>query len=743
MTYEKCTFLCTFHKNSIEWLHNQVRVMEHILDLQLQSSVAKLLATENITVTHNPSLTTAYFDVGTRTLGLPIWKNMGKVVYDMLVGHEVGHALYTPHEGIKEFNKTEGRANFDILNVVEDIRIERLMKLKYAGMPRIFNGAYKTLVDSDFFSIKDKNLAKLNFIDRLNIKGKIGNFVDVPMNEKENDIYDMCLKAETFDDVMEIYHIIKDHIEESQEQKEGDKESSQPTVEGDGESGNEEANQVSSNDEVNGESQSSSGLTQEQLEEAKKNLLKELDDLLQGVSNGKPNELTHSETQSAFNQNMIDEDAYDQTNKELSATDIALWPSQKTVEDLIIPYKDVIAARAITKTDFHETYQEKLDEYKKNINDKVSVLVREFERRKAAYQYSRAQESRRGTIDVEKIYKYRYDDQIFSSVMHLADAKSHGMIMFIDYSGSMGNTLAHVLDHTLNLLHFCKKVGIPFEVYGFTSNIYSYENQRVNQSEYEFSFDDISLVQLFSDKMSKAEYEKAFEQISVQVLTYKEYGRLDHFSKYERLGGTPLDHTLIAAYHIINMFKKRTAVQRTNVIVLSDGDSHYCATKNIKKRHFSKPSISTIKTIVGKKQYSLDYSYRRNTRNVTSQFVSILKKTTGAKLIGFFIAQRGGVPRDRVYEMAANYKQSYSTLESSYKKEGFAYAENCYGYDSYIMLKNDMDIVDDDFEFTMEKQTNIAEDKTAQTKLAKTFAKHNKKNRQNRIIMTKFAEIIA
>ena len=74
--------------------------MEKILDLQNQSSVARLLATENITVTHKKGIKTAYFDVKHRVLGLPVWKDKGKVVYDMLVGHEVSHALYTPADGL-------------------------------------------------------------------------------------------------------------------------------------------------------------------------------------------------------------------------------------------------------------------------------------------------------------------------------------------------------------------------------------------------------------------------------------------------------------------------------------------------------------------------------------------------------------------------------------------------------------------------------------------------------------------
>ena len=193
--------------------------MEKILDLQNQSSLAKLLATENITVTHSKSLSTAYFDVKNRVLGLPVWKDKGKVVYDMLVGHEVSHALYTDHAEFEKFIAVEGRGNFDILNIIEDIRIERLIKLKYAGMPRIFNGAYKELVEADFFDTANKDITALSFLDRLNLRAKVGPFIDVPLNPIEEDIYNRCLQAETFDDVVKLYHEVKKFMNDQKKEE--------------------------------------------------------------------------------------------------------------------------------------------------------------------------------------------------------------------------------------------------------------------------------------------------------------------------------------------------------------------------------------------------------------------------------------------------------------------------------------------------------------------------------------------
>ena len=66
--------------------------------VQQKSQLAKLMATENLSIQHQ-KIRTAKFDPKNRVLYLPIWQNMSGVMYDLLGGHEVGHALYTPAEG--------------------------------------------------------------------------------------------------------------------------------------------------------------------------------------------------------------------------------------------------------------------------------------------------------------------------------------------------------------------------------------------------------------------------------------------------------------------------------------------------------------------------------------------------------------------------------------------------------------------------------------------------------------------
>ena len=43
------------------------------------------------------------------------------------------------------------------------------------------------------------------------------------------------------------------------------------------------------------------------------------------------------------------------------------------------------------------------------------------------------------------------------------------MIMLLDWSGSMSDTIFNTVEQLINLVSFIKKVNIPFEVYFFTS----------------------------------------------------------------------------------------------------------------------------------------------------------------------------------------------------------------------------------------------------------------------------------
>ena len=158
---------------------------------EIKSQLAKLLATEDLIVEHK-NVETAQFNVHTRVLILPQWDRASNSVYDMLVGHEVGHALFTPDvDPPKDIPHT-------FVNVCEDARIEKLMKRKYAGLAKTFYRGYNELYDQDFFEVDGQDINNFNLADRANLYFKIGSFLDISFSTPEKEIISLIQNAETF-----------------------------------------------------------------------------------------------------------------------------------------------------------------------------------------------------------------------------------------------------------------------------------------------------------------------------------------------------------------------------------------------------------------------------------------------------------------------------------------------------------------------------------------------------------------
>ena len=125
-----------------------------------KSTLAKLLANEDVFVVHK-QMETAYFNSKSRELGLPIWKDeeMTKDIYDLMVCHEIGHALWTPLDMLER--AALRKINHSFVNIIEDARIERKVKNKYAGTIGVFSRGYNELLTKDFFGTADKDISTL------------------------------------------------------------------------------------------------------------------------------------------------------------------------------------------------------------------------------------------------------------------------------------------------------------------------------------------------------------------------------------------------------------------------------------------------------------------------------------------------------------------------------------------------------------------------------------------------------
>jgi len=181
--------------------HTKKTDFQDTLNLDSKSQLAKLLATENITVQHN-NVSTASFDVANRVLTLPIFKIKNKNVYDMLVGHECGHALWTNCDDWSEIGKDDKLRM--AVNILEDTRIDKMIQSKFPGIVEDYHKGFKVLNDSNFYGMQDHNINELSFLDKVNMRSKSMNTMSIDFSDEETEMLKQVDDIKTFADVMKL-----------------------------------------------------------------------------------------------------------------------------------------------------------------------------------------------------------------------------------------------------------------------------------------------------------------------------------------------------------------------------------------------------------------------------------------------------------------------------------------------------------------------------------------------------------
>ena len=717
-----------------------------------KSTLAKLLAKENITVQYG-NHRTASFDVEGRVLRLPLWKYENKGLLDMLVGHEVGHALYTPVEGWHDCDEQVPGIPRAFVNVVEDIRIEKLIMRQYPGLVRSFKQGYTYLYDEDFFEIKGTDLAKRSFMDRLNVKAKLRDLVEVPFNPVEQMFVDLAMQVETWEDVLDVCRQLLDFTkeqandEQQYQQSQGD--SSQDNDDQMDNASDRSTTSDSGQDAESGDSQSSdkpeqsqSSASSEESGSSDSDTRKQAEDNSQqlGHGAGKSDEPTQSnpekiETDDAFRRN---EDRLLDTDEDGSQRRVINRISNAQMKDMYVTYQELMDARREKLSDpdwegwlkFMEENRDPQEEYAKFLNETkrtVGLMAKEFEMRKAAYQYSRAKTARSGSLDVNKLHSYKYNDDIFLRVTSLADAKSHGMIMTIDYSGSMHDVIDSVIKQVLNLSMFCKKVGIPFDVYGFTNQ--RIRKPRVGLKANDIDHRDIRMTHLLSSQMKKADYEECYRHMFMQ--TFYGYMSGPYTSDIEGMGGTPLNEILMIMPKLINDFKNRTGVQKVANVLLTDGDAQQIYTARLDDTDVKTNRGLSID--MGNSMVSVD-----NYRQLTTELLTLINKMPGVTNIGYFLAEGNYAFNGAVGRATGSWDHDvFRSARRQATKQKFISYDNVLGYDRYFILKADRRTLNTDTEdFSVR-------DKAGKGEIARAFKKYASSKKGNRILATQFAEMVA
>lgn len=727
---------------------------------EVKGLLAKLLASENLVIEHK-KVSTASFDVLRRVLTLPIWDQASETVYDLLVGHEVGHAIFTPNEDWRE----KITVPMSYVNVVEDARIEKLIKRMFPGLSRIFYNAYKELNEDNFFEIQDIELSTLSLIDRINLHFKIGSYSLIPFNVEELNFVAMIERVETFDGVLDICKLIYEYTKTQQDSKENQRTLCNDIEdEASGNSSNESENMIAGND-----SNSMSDITKkipgkkesaidESTNDADQNNTSESGG---GESSSDTNEET-SKTQEAFDKKI---EQLSNSEKHGSTTYYVEKPTidinriivdckilQKYINDCyqFLNIDDDIVSR------FTETLQKvdlKYIEYRNDSQKEVNYLVKDFEMKKSADAYQRTSIARTGVIDTSKLHSYKYNEDIFRKISVVPDGKNHGLVFILDWSGSMDSYLLDTVKQLFNLVWFCKKVQIPFEVYAFT---YEWHDSFIDKIS-----DPIK--EIYAVKEGTLEVHRRFRLLNFISSGLSSKGidtamlnlwRVAHcldrktYTQYSLpipsglgLGGTPLNESILALHDIIPNFKQKHKIDKVNVVILSDGEANPINYDiNLQNRYgnkynyFGKNYVSSSNALRDRKIGTVYRNFIQGTltHDISTILLENLKDNfPEVNIIGFRIAST----RDfsRLYGKIVNDDDSLQVAIKNWRKNK-SYEINKIGYDAlYAISSTDV----------FANETMEVQDDSTMVEISKAFRDMLKKKSCNKKILSSFVSFIS
>ena len=706
---------------------------------EIKSQLAKLLATEDLVV-ENKYVETAQFNVHTRVLTLPVWERASSEVYDMLVSHEVGHALYTPDSDWFRYRKISPQ----FVNIVEDVRIEKMMKRRYAGISKTFYRGYKELSDEDFFCIENEDVTKMNLADKANLYFKIGSFIDIDFNSQEHVLIQKISNAETFDDVLDVAEELYNYCKQQQEMKTKTDDLQMQGGQGEGED----------QPETNTEDQPGldSGINEAPQQESEDcdSVQPEDGESYGGTENDDEPEVSTVQSLEDALKDLASNDGWENVYLELPKLDL---------KHIVIPNAQVHSRfdewnEFLEVHDLDEEYvfgrsDEEFQNFKKSAQKEVNYLVKEFECRKAADSYARATTARTGVLDCSKLHTYKYNEDLFKKVTTLADGKNHGLVFVLDWSGSMANVLQDTLKQLFNLMWFCKKASIPFEVYAFTNeypkdptNEEKLLDLRTQTTAYEKREGLIavgpwfSMMNVFTSNVKLKELEqqmKNFYRLSYNMTRWSNAPIPTGLG----LSGTPLNEAFISLHQILPQFKKQYKVQKVQCVVLTDGESggmkyHKEVQRNWEDSPFLGVGSIQQNAFLRNRKTGNTYSFECQWWQMSDIFLRDLRD-------GFpdvsFIGIRVLESRDAssFIHRYAGWTKEFDKIQKVWKKER-AFAIHDAGYHTYFGMSSAA--LSNDSEFDVD-------DGASKAKIKSAFVKSLKNKKMNKKVLGEFIELIA
>ena len=727
------------------------------VNYEIKGMLAKLLATEDIVVEHK-KVETACFNVHTRVLTLPMWKASNNVV-DLLVAHEVGHSRETPDiDWTKDY-----KIPAQFVNVCEDARVEKLMKRRYSGLSKVFYNGYKELNEEDFFQLEDEDISSFNLADRVNLYYKVGNFLSLDFKPEEKEIVDLIGATESFADVLiaaeELYKYCKKEKEQQQKVADFDSHETQgnsqspaneivdtnnSSSEQDDESNNSQPKHGEGEDpSVNGEQTQVNSPSQNEDPEVR--TVDSLEEKIRDLVNYDGYENVYVEIPQVNLETVIGK------NSEIHKDIDGCFQQQQTSHNLLAKEKGFPPQNLYKNADLE------FKKFKTSAQKEVNYLVKEFECRKAADQYSRSSISRTGVLDTARLHTYKYNEDLFKKVSVVPDGKNHGLIFILDWSGSISNVLLDTCKQLFNLVWFCKKVSIPFEVYAFTNEWrrgeYDYETGKYLSADRKPHYEkksglllveeSFSLMNLLTSKVSGKELENQMQNIWRLAMCYGDTYHCPYtYPTRLCLSGTPLNESLISLHQILPKFQKENKLQKVQCIVLTDGEANQIPYHKEVRRSWESNTyigcsgVNPATTFLRDRKLGTTYSFEYGYHKFTDALLHNLKdKFPSVNFIGIRVLEsRNASKFISLYHSASddNYKQ-YTKIQDDWKKlKSFTITNS--GYDAYFGLSSSALSQDSEFE--------VSECAT-KSQIKSAFVKSLKTKKLNKKVLGEFISLVA
>jgi hypothetical protein len=405
--------------------------------------------------------------------------------------------------------------------------------------------------------------------------------------------------------------------------------------------------------------------------------------------------------------------------------------------------------------------------------------------RKAATAYSRSKQSKTGTIDTTKIHSYKFSEDIFRRLTVLPTGKNHGLVVYLDLSGSMSGHIRGAVEQMITLATFCRRANIPHRIYGFSTSLSGagynhpatakYQDMRTKINAELRNIDhrvgkhfmypnvELSLLELFHEGMNLRDFNfmcttllmsgmiqnySNHDMVPTGYSNMKHYvrdyffGRMRDPFEFLSLGSTPFNDSLMLGRDIIAKFTKEKNLEIVNMVTITDGESDHPTYvlhgQNGSRGHLAGTSIRNNRTTFltdenSKRQIRLNFEH---VHQYTSMYAKLIRDTMKVNLVGFYITNSARDVTQGAQYAGINWFDA-ETMAKSFRSNQYAIVPGLYGHNEFYYIKGGKDLRTES-----SGMGDIAAD-SSKGKLKTAFANAQNKRGTSRVVLAKFIDKIA